>query len=120
MSPRCSGEARSSDQHHVIRPGRNVVGGASRLARRCGSGRLPLLAGLTEDIMRSTLVKLVLGCGLAAAFAAPTMACEFYKQTVKNDQAVAQSQQAPDPSQTSTTDTPQTAETQPAPNAGSN
>ena len=43
--------------------------------------------------MRSTLVKLALGCGLAVAFAAPTMACEFYKQTVKNDQAVAQSQQ---------------------------
>ena len=40
--------------------------------------------------MRSTLVKLVLGCGLAAAFAAPTMACEFYKQTVKTDQTVAE------------------------------
>lgn len=71
--------------------------------------------------MRSTLVKLVLGCGLAAAFAAPTMACEFYKQTVKTDQTVAQSQQTtPDPGQTSTTDVPQTAESQPAPNAGSN
>jgi hypothetical protein len=77
------------------------------------------LAGLTEVIMRSTLVKLALGCGLAVAFAAPTMACEFYKQSVKNDQTVAQSQQtAPDPAQTETP--PQTAESQPAPNAGSN
>ena len=68
--------------------------------------------------MRSTLVKLALGCGLAVAFAAPTMACEFYKQTVKNDQAVAQSQQTtPDPART---ETPQTEESQPAPNAGSN
>jgi hypothetical protein len=71
--------------------------------------------------MRSTLVKLVLGCGLAVAFAAPTLACEFYKQTVKNDQTVAESQQAaPDSAQTATPDTPQTAESQPAPNAGSN
>jgi hypothetical protein len=70
--------------------------------------------------MRSTLVKVVFGCGLAAAFAAPTMACEFYKQTVKTDQAVAQSQQTPDSSQAATPDTPQTAESQPAPNAGSN
>ncbi|HEY1454647.1 MAG TPA: hypothetical protein VGF57_14395, partial [Roseiarcus sp.] len=68
----------------------------------------------------STLVKVVFGCGLAAAFAAPTMACEFYKQTVKTDQAVAQSQQTPDSSQAATPDTPQTAESQPAPNAGSN
>ncbi len=71
--------------------------------------------------MRSTLVKLVLGCGLAAAFAAPTLACEFYKQTVKTDQTVVQSQQAPDPAQTSTTaDPPQTAETQPTAATGSN
>jgi len=72
--------------------------------------------------MRSTLVKLVLGCGLAAAFSAPTLACEFYKQTVKTDQTVAESQQAtPDSNQTATPDTtPQTAESQPAPNAGSN
>jgi hypothetical protein len=75
-----------------------------------------------EDTMRSTLVKLVLGCGLAAAFSAPTLACEFYKQTVKTDQTVAESQQAtPDSNQTATPDTtPQTAESQPAPNAGSN
>jgi hypothetical protein len=70
--------------------------------------------------MRSTLIKVVFGCGLAAAFAAPTMACEFYKQTVKTDQAVAQSQQTPDASQAATPDAPQTAESQPAPNAGSN
>jgi hypothetical protein len=70
--------------------------------------------------MRSTLIKVVFGCGLAAAFAAPTMGCEFYKQTVKTDQAVAQSQQTPDASQAATPDTPQTAESQPAPNAGSN
>jgi hypothetical protein len=75
-----------------------------------------------EDMMRSTLVKLVLGCGLAAAFAAPTLACEFYKQTVKSDQTVSEQQQAaPDSTQTATPDTtPQTAESQPAPNAGSN
>lgn len=71
--------------------------------------------------MRSTLVKLVLGCGLAAAFAAPALACEFYKQTVKSDQTVAEQQQAtPDSAQTATPDVPQTAESQPAPNAGSN
>ena len=72
--------------------------------------------------MRSNLVKLALGCGLAAAFVAPAFACEFYKQTVKTDQDVAQSQQAtPNSSQAATPDTtPQTAESQPAPNAGSN
>ena len=71
--------------------------------------------------MRSTLVKLVLGCGLAVAFAAPTLACEFYKQTVKSDQTVAEQQATPDATQTATPDTtPQTAESQPAPNAGSN
>jgi hypothetical protein len=74
-----------------------------------------------EDIMRSTLVKLVLGCGLAAAFAAPTLACEFYKQTVKSDQTVAEQQATPDSTQTATPDTtPQTAESQPAPDTGSN
>ena len=70
--------------------------------------------------MRSKLVKLALGCALAAAFVAPASACEFYKSTVKNDQATAQSQPTtPDPSQTAP-DTPQTAESQPAPNADSN
>jgi hypothetical protein len=70
--------------------------------------------------MRSTLVKLVLGCGLAAALAAPALACDFYKSTVKNDQSVAQTQQTPDSSQTTTPDTPQTAEKQPAADTGSN
>ena len=72
--------------------------------------------------MRSTLVKLVLGCALATALVAPAFACEFHKSTVKNDQTVAQSQQtAPDSTQTPTSDTtPQTAESQPAPNSGSN
>lgn len=71
--------------------------------------------------MRSTLVKLALGCGLAAAFAAPTLACDFNKITADNNQPVAQSQQTtPDPNQTATPDTPQTAESQPAPNASSN
>jgi hypothetical protein len=74
-----------------------------------------------EDVMRSTLVKLVLGCGLATALAAPALACEFYKQTVKSDQTVAEQQATPDSAQTATPDaTPQTAESQPAPNAGSN
>jgi hypothetical protein len=64
-----------------------------------------------EDIMRSNLIRLVLGCGLAAAFAAPTVACEFNK-TAQSDQTVAQSQQTPD--------TPQTAESQPAADTSSN
>jgi len=71
--------------------------------------------------MRSTLVKLVLGCGLALTFAAPTLACEFYKQTVKSDQTVAEQQATPDSAPAATPDaTPQTAESQPVPNAGSN
>ncbi len=71
--------------------------------------------------MRSKLVKLALGCGLAVAFAAPALACEFNKTSAENDQPVAQSRQTmPDPSQAATPDTPQTAESQPAPNAGSN
>ena len=69
--------------------------------------------------MRSTLVKLVLGCGLVVALATPTLACEFYNHSVQTDQTVAE-QQAPDPAATSTTDAPQTAESQPAPNASSN
>jgi hypothetical protein len=71
--------------------------------------------------MRSTFAKLVFGCGLAAALSAPAFACEFYKQTVKADQTVAEQQATPDATQTTTPDaTPQTAESQPAPNAGSN
>ena len=69
--------------------------------------------------MRSTLVKLVLGCGLAVALATPTLACEFYKHSVQTDQTVAE-QQAPDPAATSTTDAPQTAESQPTAPTGSN
>jgi len=56
-----------------------------------------------------------LGCGFAAAFAVPALACDFYHTTsAQNDQPVAQSQQQTTP------DTPQTAESQPAPNSGSN
>jgi hypothetical protein len=69
--------------------------------------------------MRSTLVKLVLGCGLAVALATPTLACEFYRHSVQTDQTVAE-QQAPDPAATSTTDAPQTAESQPTASTGSN
>lgn len=65
--------------------------------------------------MRSKLVKMVLGCGLAVAFAAPALACEFYKSSAQNDQPVAQSQP-----QQSTPDTPQTAESQPTAETGSN
>ena len=67
--------------------------------------------------MRSNLVKLALGCGLAAAFVAPAFACEFYKQTVKTDRGCSPGQQATrDSSQAATPDTtPQTAESQPAP-----
>ena len=63
--------------------------------------------------MRSKLVKLVLGCGLAAAFAVPALACDFYKTTAEKDQPMAQSQQT-------TPDTPQTAQSQPAADTGSN
>ena len=63
--------------------------------------------------MRSKLLKVVLGCGFAAAFAVPALACDFYKTSAQNGQPMAQSQQT-------TPDTPQTAETQPAPDTGSN
>jgi hypothetical protein len=63
--------------------------------------------------MRSKLVKLVLGCGFAAAFAAPVMACEFNQTSAQNDQPTAQSQ-------STTPDTPQTAASQPAADTGSN
>ena len=63
--------------------------------------------------MRSKLVKVVLGCGFAAAFVAPALACDFHKTSAENDQPMAQSQQT-------TPDTPQTAQSQPAPDAGSN
>ena len=64
--------------------------------------------------MRSKLVKLALGCGFAAAFAAPALACDFHTTSAQNEQTVSQSQQQTTP------DTPQTAESQPAPNSGSN
>jgi len=63
--------------------------------------------------MRSKLVKAVLGCSLAAALVAPALACDYHKTTADNDQPMAQSDQA-------TPDTPQTAQSQPAPNSGSN
>jgi len=62
--------------------------------------------------MRSKLLKLVLGCGFAAALVAPALACEFNRTSAQNDQPMAQSQQTPD--------TPQTAESQPAADTGSN
>jgi hypothetical protein len=68
--------------------------------------------------MRSELVKLVLGCGFAAALVTPALACDYYKTTVQNEQPMAQSQQAtPDAAQP---DVPQTAESQPATDTGSN
>jgi hypothetical protein len=63
--------------------------------------------------MRSRLVKLVLGCGFAAALVAPALACDFYKTSAQNEQPTAQSQQT-------TPDTPETAQSQPAPDTGSN
>jgi hypothetical protein len=69
--------------------------------------------------MRSKLIKLVLGCGFAAALAAPALACDYYHMTsAQSDQPVAQSQQTPNSSQTP--DAPQTAESQPTADTGSN
>jgi len=66
-----------------------------------------------EGLMGSKLMKLVLGCGFAAAFVAPALACDFHTTSAQNDQPMAQSQQT-------TPDTPQTAESQPAADTGSN
>jgi hypothetical protein len=55
----------------------------------------------------------VLGCGFAAALAAPALACDFHKTSAENDQPTAQSQQT-------TPDAPQTAQSQPAADTGSN
>jgi hypothetical protein len=63
--------------------------------------------------MRSKLVKLLLGCGFAAALVAPALACDFHRTSAENDQPMAQSQQT-------TPDTPQTAQSQPAADSGSN
>jgi hypothetical protein len=63
--------------------------------------------------MRSKLLKLALGCGFAAAFVAPALACDFHNTTAEKDQPMAQSQQA-------APDTPETAQSQPAADTGSN
>jgi hypothetical protein len=63
--------------------------------------------------MRSNLAKLVLGCAFAAAFVAPALACDYHMTSAQNDQPMAQSQQT-------TPDAPQTAESQPAAETGSN
>ena len=63
--------------------------------------------------MRSKLLKVVLGCGFAAALVAPAMACDFNKTSAQNDQTIAQSQQT-------TPDASQTAQSQPAADPGSN
>ena len=67
----------------------------------------------TEVLMRSKLLKAVLGCGFAAALAAPVFACDFNKASAQNDQPTAQAQQT-------TPDAPQTAQSQPAAITGSN
>jgi hypothetical protein len=66
-----------------------------------------------EVSMRSKLLKVALACGFAAALVSPALACEFNKTSAENDQPTAQSQQT-------TPDTPQTAQSQPAPDTGSN
>jgi hypothetical protein len=63
--------------------------------------------------MRSKVVKLVLGCGFAVALVAPALACDFHTTSAQNEQPMAQSQQT-------TPDTPETAQSQPAPDTGSN
>ena len=70
--------------------------------------------------MRSNLVKLALGCGFAAAVVAPAFACDFYhSMSVKSDQTTVQTDQTTVQSQ-QTPDSPQTAESQPAADTGSN
>jgi hypothetical protein len=63
--------------------------------------------------MHSKLLKVVLGCTFAAAVAAPALACDFHTTSAENDQPTAQSQQT-------TPDAPQTAQSQPAADTGSN
>jgi hypothetical protein len=63
--------------------------------------------------MRSKLINLILGCGFAAAVAAPALACDFHMTTAKSDQPVAQTEPA-------TPDAPQTAESQPTADTSSN
>jgi hypothetical protein len=64
--------------------------------------------------MRSKLFEMVLGCSFAAAFVAPTLACDYHAISTESEQATAQSQQATTP------DAPQTAQSQPAAETGSN
>jgi hypothetical protein len=66
-----------------------------------------------EVSMRSKLLKVALGCGFTIALVAPALACDFGKTSAQNDQPTAQSQQT-------TPDTPQTAQSQPAADTGSN
>jgi hypothetical protein len=63
--------------------------------------------------MRSEFVKLVLGCGFAAAFVTPVLACDFHNTSAQNEQPMAQSQQT-------TPDAAQTAASQPTTDTGSN
>jgi hypothetical protein len=67
-----------------------------------------------EDPMRSKLLKVMLGCGFAAALVAPALACDYHAISTESEQATGQSEQSTTP------DTPQTAQTQPAANTDSN
>jgi hypothetical protein len=70
--------------------------------------------------MRSELVKLALGCVFATAVVAPALACDYYhSMSVKSDQTTVQTDQTTVQSQ-QTPDSPQTAESQPAADTGSN
>jgi hypothetical protein len=64
-----------------------------------------------EEQMRSKFLKVVLGCGFAVALAAPALACDFHAISTESEQATEQS---------TTPNTPQTAQSQPAPDTGSN
>ncbi len=87
---------------------------AWRLARARGGARLPLAWRVKMEVpMRSKLLKVVLGCGFAAALAAPALACDLHAISTESEQATAQSQQT-------TPDAPQTAQSQPAADTGSN
>ena len=92
----------------------NRRGVCSHLAPVRGGATLPIIwRAKMEELMRSKLLKVALGCGFAAALVAPALACDFNKTSAQNDQPMAQSQQT-------TPDTPQTAESQPAADSGSN
>ena len=76
--------------------------------------------------MRSKLLKVVLGCGFAAALVAPALACDFHAISTESEQATAELQQVTPvspqtaQSQQTTADAPQTAQSQPAADTGSN